>query len=78
MKEWPRREKLSIFCLETLKYCILNKKFYPQSGHFVSKLGHFFPISEKGQGRPPPLPPLVTRLLFGLIYSINAKKTRKD
>ena len=26
------------------------------------KLGHFFLIFEKGQGRPPPLPPLVTRL----------------
>ena len=32
---------------------------WPKSGHFFSKLGHFFPIFEKGQGRPPPL---VTRL----------------
>ena len=26
------------------------------------KLGHFFPISKKGQGRPPPTPCLNTRL----------------
>ena len=32
-------------------------------GIFSHKLGHFFPIFEKGQGRPPPLPPLVTRLI---------------
>ena len=32
-------------------------------GIFFHKLGHFFPIFEKGQGRPPPLPPLVTRLM---------------
>ena len=31
-------------------------------GIFSHKLGHFFPIFEKGQGRPNPLPPLVTRL----------------
>ena len=30
---------------------------WPQSGHFVPKLGYFFPISEKGQGRPPTPPP---------------------
>ena len=29
---------------------------------FPHKLGHFFPIFEKGEGTPPPLPPLVTRL----------------
>ena len=26
-------------------------------GIFSHKLGHFFPIFEKGQGTPPPLPP---------------------
>ena len=26
-------------------------------GIFFHKLGHFFPIFEKGQGRPPPSPP---------------------
>ena len=31
------------------------KAVYPQ-------IRALFPISEKGQGRPPPLPPLVTRL----------------
>ena len=34
-------------------------------GIFSHKSGHFFPICEKGQGRPPPPPPLtplVTRL----------------
>ena len=30
---------------------------------FFSKLGHFFPIFEKGQERPPLPPPLVTRLV---------------
>ena len=29
---------------------------------FSPKLGHFFPIFEEEQERPPPLPPLVTRL----------------
>ena len=42
----------------------------PQSGHSFTKLGHFFPIFEKGQERPHPTPqppPLVTRLI-ALIY----------
>ena len=30
---------------------------WPQSGQFCPKLGHFFPIFEKGQGGPPPPPP---------------------
>ena len=35
---------------------------WPQSGHFFSKLGHFFPIFKKGQGRSPPPPsPLYSR-----------------
>ena len=34
----------------------------PKSGHFPPKLGQFFPIVEKGQGRPPPPPFLVTPL----------------
>ena len=36
---------------------------WPQSGHFFPKLGCFFPNFEKGQGRPSPLSPLVTRLV---------------
>ena len=43
-----------------MRYCTHRS---PQSEHFFSKLGHFFPIFEKGQGRAHPLPPLVTRLL---------------
>ena len=46
----------------------------PKSGHFLSKLGQYFTFFEKGQGRPPPLPPLVTRLIFTpqlLIYYIQ-------
>ena len=57
----PRREKNPrFFRLETLKNCILNENFthrWPQSGHFFHKLGHFFPIFEKGQGKPSPFPP---------------------
>ena len=30
---------------------------WPKSGHFFSKLGYFFPIVEKGQGRHLPPPP---------------------
>ena len=47
------------FLLETLKNCILNEKRnsrWPQWGHFSIKLGHFFPIFEKGRVDPPPLP----------------------
>ena len=29
----------------------------PNSGHFFPNLGQCFPIFEKGQGKPPPLPP---------------------
>ena len=36
---------------------------WSQSRYFFSKLGHFFPIFKKGQGRPPHIPPLVTHLL---------------
>ena len=35
---------------------------WPQSWHFSQKLGHFFPISEKCQGRPTPSLILDTRL----------------
>ena len=35
----------------------------PQSGHSFPKLGHFPLIFAKGQGRPPPILPLVARLL---------------
>ena len=37
-------------------------KPWTQSGHSFPKLGHSFPILEKGQGRLTPYPPLVTRL----------------
>ena len=37
---------------------------WPQSGRFFSKLGHFFPIFGKLQGRPLPLPHLDTCLLY--------------
>ena len=45
-------------------------------GIFSHKLGHFFPIFEKGQGRPPPLPPLVTRLknISRIYLDSNLKK----
>ena len=59
-KEKPCREKITdFFCLETLKNCISNEKFYPQITTiraFSPKLGQFFPIFEKGQGRPPTIP----------------------
>ena len=55
---------MGFFLLETLKTTIkmrnLTSWFNPrwtQSGHFFPKLGHFFPIFEKGQGHPSPLPP---------------------
>ena len=44
---------------------------------FSPKLGHLFPIFEKGKGRPPLLPPLVTRLksrnaILGVLHEIVA------
>ena len=38
-------------------------------GIFSHKLGHFFPIFEKGQGRPPPSP-LLLRACENSIYSV--------
>ena len=39
-KEMPRRKKnLRFFCMETLKNCILNEKFYPQ----MTTIRAFFP-----------------------------------
>ena len=74
----PQGKNLLFFCLETLKKCVLNEKFthrWPQSGHFFHKLGHFFPIFEKGQGRPPSPtpPPLVSSryLILFLLYSVD-------
>ena len=52
----PRREKSPVLFLGTLKNCILNAKFNPQMSTiraFCPKLGHFFSIFEKGQGRRP-------------------------
>ena len=37
---------------------------------FFPKLGHFFPIVEKGRGRPHPLTPLVTRLNYHKYFYI--------
>ena len=67
MKEKLRREKnMAFFLLETLKTTFKMRNL-TQNGHnqgiFFPKLGYFFPIFEKGQGRPPPLPPLVTHLI---------------
>ena len=60
MNEKPRREKnMGFFLLETLKTTFKMRNL-TQDGHnqgiFFPKLGHFFPIFEKGQGRPPPSP----------------------
>ena len=45
-------KNLQFFLLETYKNCTLNEKFNPymtvNQGIFFPKLGHFFPISEKG------------------------------
>ena len=60
----PQGKNHQFFCLETLKNCILSEKFYPQMTTiraFSRKLGHFFPMFEKGQGRPPPSSPLQLR-----------------
>ena len=65
-RQTPQGKNHQFFCLETLKNCILNEEFYPQMTTiraFTPKLGHVFSIFEKGQGRPSPPPPLVTRLV---------------
>ena len=38
------------------------------------KLGHFFPISEREQGRPPPSPPLVTRMRMYIAERNNKQR----
>ena len=61
----PQGKYHRCFCLETLKNCILKMRNFThrrlQSEHIFPKLRHFFPIFEKGLGRPPPSL-LVTRL----------------
>ena len=50
---------MGFFLLETLKTTFKMRNL-TQDGHnqgiFFPKLEHFFPIFEKGQGRPHPLP----------------------
>ena len=48
---------MGFFLLETLKTTFKIRNLTQDSGHFFPKLGYFFPIFEKGQGRPPPPPP---------------------
>ena len=67
-KEKPYRVKISDFSAWkffkiTFQMRNLTHRGH-RSGHFPSKLGHFFPIFEKVQVRPPPLPPLVTHLIL--------------
>ena len=53
---------------------------WPQSWHFCPKLGHFFLIFEKGQGRPPPSPPAPVlaieneEFFFTIAFSFKLKK----
>ena len=48
-------EKFSVlFCLEILKNCIFNEKFYPV---FSPNWGNFFQFLENGRGPPPPPSP---------------------
>ena len=60
MKERPRREKkFGVFPPGTLKTTFQMRNL-TQNDHnqgIFPKLGHLFPIFEKGQGRPPPPPP---------------------
>ena len=59
-KKGPAGKYFQCFLLRTLKNCTLNEKFNPLTTAirtFFPKLGHFFPFSEKGQGRPSLLPP---------------------
>ena len=63
-----RREKISIFCLETLENFISNEKFYPQMTTiraFFLQIRALFSDFRKREGEtslPPPHPPLVTRV----------------
>ena len=54
-------KNLQFFLLENLNNCTFNEKFNPQMtairAFVPPKLGYFFPIFEKGQGRPPPIQP---------------------
>ena len=58
----PQGKNMGFFLLETLKTTIKMRNL-TQDGHnqgiFFPKLGHFFSIFEKGQGRPP-----LTRLMW--------------
>ena len=61
-------EKISGFFAWKLLKIAFKMKTLPiddrNQGIFFQKLGHFFTIFEKGQRRPPLLPPLVTCLEF--------------
>ena len=69
-KNGPAGKNSLFFCLETLKNCILNEKYYPQ----MTTIRAFYPqiralfsdfrkrARETSLPPPPPHPPLVTRL----------------
>ena len=68
----PPGKNVRFFAWKLLKAAFQTRNFthsWPQLGHFFSKLGHFFPFFEKGQGRPPPLQPLVTRLCCLVVFT---------
>ena len=72
-KEKSRREKSSVFLLETPKNYTLNKKFNLQMTTvrvFPKIRALFFHISEKGHGRSP-LPRLVTHLENMVLITIK-------
>ena len=59
-KKCPAEKKYPVFCLETLKNCILNEKFYPLMttirAFFLQIRVLFFQFSKKDRGDIPPRP----------------------
>ena len=49
---------------------------WPQSGHFFPKLGLFFPIFEKGQGRP--RPPYPSQDFISNIFELHEPKEEEN
>ena len=67
-KKAPQRKILEFFLLDAVKTTFQMKDLtqkWTQSGFFFPKIRALFSIFKRGQGRPPPVPPICVPDMFG-------------